>query len=701
MDVAHAVQSSATRGHSRGYLVAALIAGLLLGFSAPAVAADVSVRRVQGDDRYATAAAISRETFPDGADAIVLARGDDFADALSAASLAGALNAPILLTRPTSVPEATLAELGRLQADSVAVIGGTSAVGTAVEDHLRGLDLTVERIAGVNRYATAAAVARTLGSHAGTLNGTPTVFLATGTGYADAVAAGALAYANRLPILLTRPDRLSPEAAAAIAEAEVPRVLILGGEHAVGSRVAEALTDVHVERLAGPDRTATAAVIARLARTLAGFGDDDIVVARGDDYADALAAAALGGKALAPILLTNSNDTVGRPTRQALRTLSPHTTKATLLGGPAALSEGVAMSVKGVLAEESEAALVYRSNTDLVVAGFDNDILLTVDQPNTVALNNGTLAHERQWQEPEPDPDDFFEGQHLDVQLRDATTGSLRGVIPNAWNPLLADDGETVVFMPDPMGRRDPYGTSIFLRAPSGDIRRLVQFAGEPGFPGIPTGHDEPSIIVNMAMDQRAQQVAVAFGAPPNEPGATTALYDVWVIDTTTDAVRRITDDHRSWQPDISPDGTRLLFVRDHEVCGQEGYFAGHLEILDLPDGAAQRLLSTSCDAFFYLPRWVGNDTIVAHRISVAEVGTHRELVAIDAATGEQTVLVPDLGPPGSVNLSVSPESGLLTYQTPDQQADSLSRFTVLELDSGVTLEFPGQGPELDGDNHT
>jgi putative cell wall-binding protein len=52
--------------------------------------------RLAGKDRYATSWKIA-DVFFVGADTAILARGDDFADALSAGALAYSLHAPILL----------------------------------------------------------------------------------------------------------------------------------------------------------------------------------------------------------------------------------------------------------------------------------------------------------------------------------------------------------------------------------------------------------------------------------------------------------------------------------------------------------------------------------------------------------------------------------------------------------------------------
>ena len=108
--------------------------------------------RLSGSDRYHTAAAISQAGW-EKAETVVLARGDQYADALAGVSLAFKEDAPILLTRPDSLHPATQAELERLEAKNVIILGGAAAVAQAVEDQLADLGLNVERVRGANRHA--------------------------------------------------------------------------------------------------------------------------------------------------------------------------------------------------------------------------------------------------------------------------------------------------------------------------------------------------------------------------------------------------------------------------------------------------------------------------------------------------------------------------------------------------------------------
>jgi len=90
-----------------------------------------TVQRWSGSDRYDTAAAISLGTYPQGASTAYLASGADYPDALAGAPVAALAGAPLLLTQRDCVPASTLAELARLGATKIVVLGGTSAVSDA------------------------------------------------------------------------------------------------------------------------------------------------------------------------------------------------------------------------------------------------------------------------------------------------------------------------------------------------------------------------------------------------------------------------------------------------------------------------------------------------------------------------------------------------------------------------------------------
>lgn len=100
-----------------------------------------AVVRVAGADRYATAVAVSRDTFGPPATAALLATGTNWPDAVTGAAAAGRLGSPVLLVRDP-LPAGVAAELQRLTPTTAYALGGTGAVPLAVVrevQHLLGV----------------------------------------------------------------------------------------------------------------------------------------------------------------------------------------------------------------------------------------------------------------------------------------------------------------------------------------------------------------------------------------------------------------------------------------------------------------------------------------------------------------------------------------------------------------------------------
>lgn len=87
--------------------------------------------RLSGTDRYATAEAVSR-SYPAATTRAYVTSGTAYPDALVAAARGGRQGAPLLLTRPASVPSATSSALRRLSLSSVYVVGGSAVVSDRV-----------------------------------------------------------------------------------------------------------------------------------------------------------------------------------------------------------------------------------------------------------------------------------------------------------------------------------------------------------------------------------------------------------------------------------------------------------------------------------------------------------------------------------------------------------------------------------------
>jgi len=198
--------------------------------------ADVApVERLGGPDRFATAALVSQETFPDGADVAYVATGAAFPDALAGSAAAAAEGGPVLLVTRDSVPQETEQELARLEPSRVVVLGGPDAVSEATADQLAAATRAdIVRRAGADRYETAAEVSAALF----TPEATTVAFLATGRVFPDALTAVPAAAASGAPILLVEPDGLPSATAEELRRLGLERAVLLGGEEAISEAVA-------------------------------------------------------------------------------------------------------------------------------------------------------------------------------------------------------------------------------------------------------------------------------------------------------------------------------------------------------------------------------------------------------------------------------------------------------------------------------
>ena len=305
-----------------------------------------SATRIWGVDRFATAAEISQRTYPAGSATAVLVNGREFPDGLAASSLAGALNAPILLTELRSLPASTLTEMRRLRVSKVFIAGGTGAVSDAVLASLRaGIPgVAIERIPGRDRYDTAARIAEKVRTLTGQRPGR--VFLASGETFPDALSLSPIAFATREPIILTRRAILPPASLAAIKNLRPPGgamdVLIAGGTGAVDlvpARAAAAAAGGSVLRKYGESRYATSLKIAEF--FIEGReGPYQLTLASGVTFPDALAGASLAGVRQGPLLLTRPL-ALSQQARDHFRSFGFLMNQCWVLGGTGAISPSV------------------------------------------------------------------------------------------------------------------------------------------------------------------------------------------------------------------------------------------------------------------------------------------------------------------------------------------------------------------------
>jgi glucose/arabinose dehydrogenase/putative cell wall-binding protein len=199
-------------------------------------------------------------------------------------------------------------------------------------------NVLIERYAGADRYATAALVSRR------TFNpGVPTVYVATGATYPDALSGGAAAARVPGPVLLVTPSSIPAVTRTEILRLAPQRIVVLGGTGAISASVEanlDALAPGGASRLAGADRYETAAVVSR---STFGAGVPVAYIATGINYPDALAAVPAAGVERGPILLTRPG-AIPAATRAELLRLRPG--RIVVLGGTAAISAEVATQLQ-------------------------------------------------------------------------------------------------------------------------------------------------------------------------------------------------------------------------------------------------------------------------------------------------------------------------------------------------------------------
>lgn len=195
--------------------------------------------------------------------------------------------------------------------------------------------IAMSRISGADRYATSVALAQAEYPTAANI-----AFIATGSNYPDALAAGAVATSLGGPLLLTDPLTLPADVAAELTSLAPSTVVVIGGPGAVSPSVtdelAAAVPHARIDRVAGADRFATAVAIVNYGFTSA----PSVYLATADNYPDALSAAGAAGDKGQPVVLVDGNEN-GLSAEVTQLLLQLGTKNVTIVGGPGAVSTGI------------------------------------------------------------------------------------------------------------------------------------------------------------------------------------------------------------------------------------------------------------------------------------------------------------------------------------------------------------------------
>ncbi|WP_354500951.1 cell wall-binding repeat-containing protein [Mycetocola sp. 2940] len=335
-------------------LLVAVIASTLTALTVTEPATALTSSRIFGEDRYATSAAASLAAYPSPGpvDTVFLASGENFPDALSAGPAAAQSSAALLLTSRDSIPTNIRTEIARLAPARIVIVGGASAVSAAVEESARSLVADVSRVGGSDRYVVSEGLVRDVWNE-----GSRHAYVATGTSYPDALAAGPAAARVGAPVILV------PGGSAALPDTTrkllgdlgVTSVTIAGATGAVSAGIESQIRAVpgitSVTRQGGTDRYETAIVLNRHAFAGAAAGPSFLATAW--DFPDALSAVVPAAVANRPIFLAQPQ-CVPATVLSTMTSLS--TAEARLVGGTRVL-RGAVEKLQPCLSTESPSSI--------------------------------------------------------------------------------------------------------------------------------------------------------------------------------------------------------------------------------------------------------------------------------------------------------------------------------------------------------
>lgn len=324
---------------------------------------DRAFDREGGTNRYDTGAKISKDIFADRSrDAIVIASGGNFPDAIVGGPLANMIDGPLLLSRPTGLPSETAAEILRVfdsvddAETDVYILGGTAALNASVETTIKSLDpdIDTERVFGARRIETALAVAEKIDSLRG--SDSDQAFLSYSGNFPDALSASGVAGSRTInkkiiPILLNTTTTLDGgvESYLRANSATLKTVDLTGGTAVLANSVfnsVDSIIDV-VNRRAGSNRYGTAAAVASAYRTgaRAPLGTS---IATGENFPDALTGGVHAAYLDFPIMLVRPTSVPG-DTSTYLSGNSGTIGTGTVYGGPAAVADSVKSTCESLI----------------------------------------------------------------------------------------------------------------------------------------------------------------------------------------------------------------------------------------------------------------------------------------------------------------------------------------------------------------
>jgi len=294
-----------------------------------------NVSRIYGSTRYETAqqtaGALKAKMNVDKFDAVVIAYGENYPDALSGTYLANVKQAPLLLANAkdanTEANTVDYVEDNVSSGGKVYILGGPGLVSSTLENTLRSQGYSVARLYGSDRYITNIKILNAAGIKQG-----QDLLVCTGENYPDALSTSALGK----PILLIGGQSQPTSAQRTIIQGK--NVYIIGGTAAISDRTKNSISR-NAKRINGIDRYDTSAKLAKQFCK----NPTTAVLAYGQNFPDGLAGGTLAYKVNAPLLLATSSSVGNKSIANYVD--STQINSMYVLGGPGLISNNAAESV--------------------------------------------------------------------------------------------------------------------------------------------------------------------------------------------------------------------------------------------------------------------------------------------------------------------------------------------------------------------
>ncbi|MDM5228361.1 Ig-like domain-containing protein [Cytobacillus sp. NJ13] len=264
------------------------------------------IQKLVGKTRYTTAVEISQAGW-DKSETVFLVNGWAIADGLTATPLASAKDAPILLTTKNSLPEETLAEIERLKAKNIVLIGGSGVISDQIKSNLLSKGHTVTRIGGKTRYDTSLLIAQELDK----LIDVHTVYMAYGHGEPDALSIAAQSGQAKQPIILTEKNAVPAKTYSWLKGEGLNTSYFIGGKGVISPVIMDEVNKITSKnvlnnRLSGINRQETNAKVIEAFYLQSELPTIMVAHSHTAKLVDALAAGPLAAKYNVPVLLVSN-----------------------------------------------------------------------------------------------------------------------------------------------------------------------------------------------------------------------------------------------------------------------------------------------------------------------------------------------------------------------------------------------------------